>query len=116
MSMPITLASSRSQHVPATKILLNNSLVETNADFFCLCLVFARPFTSAMQAYSSQSTSAYGMPTSGFYGNGGATQSPYGVLSPATYTAMAVPATRALGQQCKNAQSLGKLRNSFLVR
>lgn len=65
-------------------------------------------YSSAMQAYSSQSTSAYGMPTSGFYGNGGATQSPYGVLSPATYTAMAVPATRALGQQCKNAQTLGQ--------
>jgi len=63
-------------------------------------------YSSAMQAYSSQSSSAY-MPASGFY-QGGASQSPYGVLSPATYTAMAVPGTRALGQQCKNGQSLAQ--------
>ena len=63
-------------------------------------------FASAMQAYSSQSGSAY-MPSSGFY-NGSTSQ--YGVLAPATYTAMGVPghASRPLGQQCKNSQSLGE--------
>lgn len=58
-----------------------------------------------MQAYSSQSTSAY-MPSSGFY-NGGGAQSAYGVLSPASYT-MGVSGTRTLGQQCKNGQTLGQ--------
>lgn len=60
---------------------------------------------SAMQAYSSQSSSAY-MPSGGFY-NGTSSQTPYGVLAPSTYTAMGVPGTRTLGQQCKNGQSLG---------
>ena len=60
-----------------------------------------------MQAYSSQSTSAY-MPSGSFY-SGTSSQTPYGVLAPSTYTTMGVPgATRALGQQCKNGQSLGK--------
>lgn len=60
-----------------------------------------------MQAYSSQPASAY-MPSGGFY-NGTASQTPYGVLAPATYTAMGVPGhgSRPLGQQCKNTQSLG---------
>lgn len=60
-----------------------------------------------MQAYSSQPASAY-MPSGGFY-NGTSSQTPYGVLAPATYTAMGVPGhgSRPLGQQCKNTQSLG---------
>nr|SVE94139.1 EOG090X0398 [Simocephalus serrulatus] len=61
-------------------------------------------YSSAMQAYSSQSSSAY-MPSGGFY-NGTSSQTPYGVLAPSTYTAMGVPGTRTLGQQCKNGQSL----------
>nr|SVE83565.1 EOG090X0398 [Daphnia pulex] len=59
-----------------------------------------------MQAYNSQSTSAY-MPSSGFY-NGAPSQTPYGVLAPSTYTTMGVPSSRALGQQCKNGQSLAQ--------
>nr|SVE85394.1 EOG090X0398 [Daphnia pulicaria] len=63
-------------------------------------------YSSAMQAYNSQSTSAY-MPSSGFY-NGAPSQTPYGVLAPSTYTTMGVPSSRALGQQCKNGQSLAQ--------
>nr|SVE92913.1 EOG090X0398 [Moina brachiata] len=65
-------------------------------------------YSSAMQAYSSQPASAY-MPSGGFY-NGSSSQTPYGVLAPATYTAMGVPGhgSRPLGQQCKNTQSLAQ--------
>lgn len=63
-----------------------------------------------MQAYGSQSSASAYMPSTGFY-NGSSSQSPYGVLSPATYTTMGVAGhtagTRALSQQCKNGQSLG---------
>jgi hypothetical protein len=69
---------------------------------------------SAMQAYNSQSTSAY-MPSSGFY-NGAPSQTPYGVLAPSTYTTMGVPSSRALGQQCKNGQSLGEFLIKFHSR
>ena len=61
-----------------------------------------------MQAYGGQSSSAYAMPSSGFY-NGTSSQTPYGVLAPSTYTTMgAVAASHGTRQQCKNGQSLGQ--------